>query len=228
MIKKNGKSPKKRRMEQERKIRRESIITAAEKEFIETGYESSMVEQIAIEAGYTKATIYNYFDSKEDLLAAVIARTYQYLYDALENSLRDLGTKSQLRTVGDGYLKFAYEYPGQAALLNSGRCGMISMRILEKNNREESLTESEIEYKEKEGLVAELMMGVISQTLQESGLEGKVDPMRIMLALSAINSATLELIRRGAVGGQPKDVVKETLWVLFNIIEQGVKHYDEK
>ncbi|MFW9921360.1 MAG: TetR/AcrR family transcriptional regulator [Candidatus Thorarchaeota archaeon] len=228
MIKKNGKSPKKRRMEQERKIRRESIITAAEKEFIETGYESSMVDQIAIEAGYTKATIYNYFDSKEDLLAAVIARTYQYLYDALENSLRDLGTKSQLRTVGDGYLKFAYEYPGQAALLNSGRCGMISMRILEKNNREESLTESEIEYKEKEGLVAELMMGVISQTLQESGLEGKVDPMRIMLALSAINSATLELIRRGAVGGQPKDVVKETLWVLFNIIEQGVKHYDEK
>ncbi len=228
MSRKKGTSPKERRMEQERKIRRESIITVAEKTFVETSYEESMVDKIALEAGYTKATIYNYFDSKEDLLAAVIARTYQYLYDALDGSLKDTGAKTQLRAVGDGYLAFAETYPGQASLLNSGRCGLISMRILEKINSSNPLTESEIEYKEKEGRVAELMMGVITRTLKESGLEGKIDPMRLLLALSAINAATLELLRRGTVGGQPQDEIKETLGVLFNILEQGVKHYDEE
>ena len=105
---------------------------------------------------------------------------------------------------------------------------MISKNIIEKESRAEDLTESEGEYITNEARVSELMMGVISQTLQESGLEGKVDPMKVMIALSVLNPAIREIIRRGTVMGQSKDEIQGTLGVLFNIIEQGVKHYDEK
>lgn len=224
----NGKSPKERRQLRARKVRRDSIITVAEEAFTTNGYEDTMVDQIAIDADYTKATIYNYFDSKDDLLAAVIARTYDYMYEVFAQALQQPGAKYELRTVGNAYLEFVDRYPRHAELLDSGRCGMISKNIIEKESRAEDLTESEGEYITNEARVSELMMGVISQTLQESGLEGKVDPMKVMIALSVLNPAIREIIRRGTVKGQSKDEIQETLGVLFNIIEQGVKHYDEK
>ena len=84
----NGKSPKERRQVRARKVRRDSIITVAEEAFTTKGYEDTMVDQVALDADYTKATIYNYFDSKDDLLAAVIARTYEYMYEVFFQALQ--------------------------------------------------------------------------------------------------------------------------------------------
>ncbi|MHA1958423.1 MAG: TetR family transcriptional regulator [Candidatus Thorarchaeota archaeon] len=48
------KSTKERRVERERVLRRESIIKVAEQFFIAHGYDQTMIEQVAEEAGYTK------------------------------------------------------------------------------------------------------------------------------------------------------------------------------
>ena len=65
------------RKKRKRQIKRDIIINCAEEAFITKGYSESTLDEIALNSGNTKATIYNYFASKEDLLAAVMPRTYE-------------------------------------------------------------------------------------------------------------------------------------------------------
>ena len=143
----NSSSPKTQRMKRQRKIRRDVIIGEAEKAFIEKGYNDTTVDQIALDAGYTKASIYNYFDSKDDLFAAVLSKIYERMYDIFEKFFKEQGSNIKLRHTGDAHFIFINKNPGQAELLDSGRCTIISRNILEKEEKDQELTESENEYK---------------------------------------------------------------------------------
>lgn len=66
-------------MSRERKKRdtskkRKSIIDAAERVFLEAGYEKASMDRIAEVAGASKRTVYNHFPSKEALLREVISQ----------------------------------------------------------------------------------------------------------------------------------------------------------
>ncbi|UXY11901.1 TetR/AcrR family transcriptional regulator [Kosakonia sp. ML.JS2a] len=63
--------------------RRQAIITAAAAVFQEQGYERTSMSEVARRAGGSKATLYNYFTSKEALFESVV-RTYstQFLTQA--------------------------------------------------------------------------------------------------------------------------------------------------
>ena len=50
----------------------QNILGAAFKLMAQNGYESTSISQIAKEAGVSKGLMYNYFDSKEDLLRALL------------------------------------------------------------------------------------------------------------------------------------------------------------
>lgn len=53
-------------------LKRESILRAAVQAFEMEGFERTSMDRIAEMAGASKRTVYNYFDSKENLLRAVI------------------------------------------------------------------------------------------------------------------------------------------------------------
>lgn len=53
---------------------RAQLLAAAATVFAEKGYEGSSVGDVAAEAGYTKGAVYAHFDSKEDLLAGIVAQ----------------------------------------------------------------------------------------------------------------------------------------------------------
>jgi AcrR family transcriptional regulator len=59
------------RREQEHKAREKNIIDAAERLFLEKGFDASSMDEIAQSAGFTKRTVYQYFSRKEELLFAV-------------------------------------------------------------------------------------------------------------------------------------------------------------
>src|ERR1700676_2540458 len=52
----------------------ESILAAAQRTFLASGFGAANMDAIAREAGASKATVYAYFASKEELFGAVIAR----------------------------------------------------------------------------------------------------------------------------------------------------------
>src|SRR5580704_19122188 len=52
----------------------ESILAAAQRTFLASGFGAASMDAIAREAGASKATVYAYFASKEELFGAVVAR----------------------------------------------------------------------------------------------------------------------------------------------------------
>ncbi len=215
------------RTTRKRNIKREMIIKIAQTAFIEHGYENTMVDQVALQAGYTKATLYKYFESKEDLFTGVLSKIYMEMFDTMQKFIEKPRTSSGLRTVGDAYLDFVTKFPGEASLLDSGRCVTINRTIILKEEKNQPLTESEIEFRNNESKVGMLVMDLLSQTMKESGVTGKIEPIKIVKILSAFMLVIRELIRRGNVGGQSEQEIRSTLSVLFTIIEQGVKYYEK-
>ncbi len=60
--------------EKEKEKRREYIIDAAEKLFLDKGYENVPMSDIAEEVGVNRATLYLYFKNKDTLYFAVLLR----------------------------------------------------------------------------------------------------------------------------------------------------------
>ncbi len=72
-----------------KKMAKIKIIQAAYKVFSEKGYHPSKMDEIAREVGVSKATLYSYFESKEDLLKMISISTSQRLNEIFEKSLEE-------------------------------------------------------------------------------------------------------------------------------------------
>jgi AcrR family transcriptional regulator len=70
-----------------KKMAKIKIIQAAYKVFSENGYHPSKMDEIAREVGVSKATLYSYFESKEDLLKMISISTSQRLNEIFQKSL---------------------------------------------------------------------------------------------------------------------------------------------
>jgi AcrR family transcriptional regulator len=89
--------------------KRQAIMTAASAVFQEHGYERASMNEVARRAGGSKATLYNYFPSKEALFEAVVrAYSTHYLTEAsaelLQSESAALSLESKLQRFGKGML----------------------------------------------------------------------------------------------------------------------------
>ena len=57
-----------RRKKEPRAVHRQNIATAAEELFTKKGIEATSMDEIAQKAGYSKATLYVYFQNKEEIV----------------------------------------------------------------------------------------------------------------------------------------------------------------
>jgi len=88
---------------QQNKIERERrILAAALKVFSETGYSGANMDAVAIEAGLSKPTLYQYFQSKEALFSAMMLGERDQMLDIFEHP-------SEHGMVAD-LLEFSWDY----------------------------------------------------------------------------------------------------------------------
>ena len=69
---------------EERKNRQELILSSALEVFKVQGLENSTMEEIALKAGFGKATLYYYFRSKEEVFSGILENGWQMLWFSLE------------------------------------------------------------------------------------------------------------------------------------------------
>jgi AcrR family transcriptional regulator len=72
-------------VEQKRQLRRNQIIDSAARIFARDGFHAARMDDIAAELRLTKAALYYYCESKEDLFVKVIETRVGIAVDALEN-----------------------------------------------------------------------------------------------------------------------------------------------
>ena len=82
-----------KRKEREKRLRVEDILAAAQIAFLDKGFFGVTMDDIAIEAGFTKPTIYKYFKSKEELFCRLIIPVITELRDQLVYVERQISEK---------------------------------------------------------------------------------------------------------------------------------------
>jgi AcrR family transcriptional regulator len=97
------------RSAEDREAVREKLCDAAAKLFLQEGAAGFSMRTLAAAVGCSPMAAYRYFETKEDLLAAVRTAAYERLSDALEATAQD--DRRRARDIGDAYVRFALENP---------------------------------------------------------------------------------------------------------------------
>lgn len=96
--------------------RRQAILEAAAEVFQQMGFERASMADICARVGYSKATLYSYFASKEELFYEVMTQAteaeYQATLDALDPQVGDI--EPALRQFGERLLVLLYSPQVQA------------------------------------------------------------------------------------------------------------------
>ena len=77
------------RREAQKADRERRILRAAEAQFREHGYELTRIENVAQEARISVGTVYNYFDSKCDVLLALVTKHDEFLSSEIDDLIQN-------------------------------------------------------------------------------------------------------------------------------------------
>jgi AcrR family transcriptional regulator len=111
-------------------VRRRAIMTAAAEVFQESGFERSSMADICARVGYSKATLYSYFASKDELFFEVMTEAteaeFQTTLAALDGPAGDIA--QALERFGERLLTFIYSPQVRAVrrlvVSEAGRSGL--------------------------------------------------------------------------------------------------------
>lgn len=107
-----------RRKKEPQSNHRKNIAEAAQRLFAEKGIESTSMNEIAKESGYSKATLYVYFKDKEELVGVLVLESMQKLYDYLSKTLEDTENVSEcFHRICNAFVEYQEEYPFYFELL---------------------------------------------------------------------------------------------------------------
>lgn len=102
------------RRRQEKEIRRNDIINAAERIIFAKGYEDASMDEVAKEAEFSKRTVYLYFNSKEQIYFEIMIRGYRLLIEMIEKGFTENPPKNavkELESIFFTFFSFSEEYP---------------------------------------------------------------------------------------------------------------------
>jgi len=134
------------RKEKEKEQRRREIIMTAMDFFISKGFKNTKMEEIAHKASLSKGTLYNYFDSKNDLylvVGTIAIRKINEFYEAI-----DLTSKSEMErllTLGYAIYEFSKKFPELYTIASDIRKKPFYLNITQKVIEGASLTRNEAE-----------------------------------------------------------------------------------
>ncbi len=101
-----------RRKKEPRSVHRENIVSAASTLFMEKGMAATSMDDIAKASGYSKATLYVYFENKEEIVGILVLNSMKKLYDYISTALNQHdSTEARYRFICQGLVRYQEEFP---------------------------------------------------------------------------------------------------------------------
>ncbi len=101
-----------RRKKEPRSVHRENIASAASQLFLEKGIAAASMDDIAKAAGYSKATLYVYFENKEEIVGLLVLQSMQKLYDCISSALvQQETTRARYDLICRSLVEYQEEFP---------------------------------------------------------------------------------------------------------------------
>jgi len=100
------------RKEREKEQRRQEIISAAEKVFFKQGVDNATMDDVAEQAELSKATLYLYFTSKEEIYSAIFSKSQEALFITIEKATAKLtDTREKIAAFISAFISFQKKNP---------------------------------------------------------------------------------------------------------------------
>lgn len=101
-----------RRKKEPRSVHRENIVSAASALFMEKGIATTSMDDIAKAAGYSKATLYVYFENKEEIVGILVLSSMKKLYDYISSALtQHESTETRYNFICRSLVQYQEEFP---------------------------------------------------------------------------------------------------------------------
>ena len=98
--------------------RRAEILAAAERIFVDHGYEGATIRKIADDVGLSSTALYMHFSDKSEILHEICERAFERLLIMNRAVLEEPGTPEQrMRRLMQSYVRFGFENPNAYRLV---------------------------------------------------------------------------------------------------------------
>ena len=125
--------PRLSRRDRRRHETREEILGVARELLLEVGPEALSLRQVARRADFSPAALYNYFSSRDEIIASLFGESFEKLNSYLERVPTDLPLKTRIVELGMAYLAFGRENPMdlRCVLVATSQEGLSSTEAME-------------------------------------------------------------------------------------------------
>ncbi|MEJ2249108.1 MAG: TetR/AcrR family transcriptional regulator [Candidatus Lokiarchaeota archaeon] len=186
------------------------------------GFENTTMKQIADKARYSKGTLYNYFNSKEELYIAIGNNAYNLIinYTKKFTEKEDPGI-GQLMAIGYAFYEFTKRYPNYASIFHD-----IGVKLPNIENKpKKNLSDIEKDYINLSNLYGEIFIKTLLNAIKANAIRSDKDPKLIGYVLSNLTRGLIEDLI------ESKDIIKKKFGVesddaidfAFEIIGEGLK-----
>lgn len=177
---------------------RQSILDVARETFLERGYHGATLEQISEAAGFTKGAVYAHFESKADLLLALIEQR-------IEGRLQDLAAISALGLPPADLARALYRQAAGDTRANT-RWGLLVTEFRVHAMRDRTLTSRYLRLHDR---LRDGLAEVMAEGFRRAGLKPAVEPR--LLSMAGLALAVGAMLERGAAGDEFPDFLLEEL-----------------
>jgi TetR/AcrR family transcriptional regulator len=201
----------KSRRDKERENRRELILNAALSIMVEQGVHHLNIDYLAKHTELAKGTIYLYFKSKEEILAALTIRSRQLLYqEFLTVANKKIPPLDKIKGFVKANFHFARKYPVYYSLFSLYEV-------------ESQVSETDEMYDSSNNIVS-LVAKVVEAAKAEGALRQDVHAEKFTMVLYGATVGVMQLIKvRGKVMTERMKITENQLINTFlSVLEQGI------
>lgn len=207
--------PIKSRKEREKEQRRKDIIDAAERLFFDKGYDNVSMNDISKVVELSKATLYLYFENKEELFFAIVLRGTNILNAMIREAVGNASTGiEKVAAFRKAYYKFTRDYPDYIRIYNYFQSERFDMENIVNREYAEELSRDarlysilhnadfqllppvseytrEIMNLRKERF--DIMRDSLKAGIKDNTIRPDIDPVEVAILLSAISKTMSEI-----------------------------------
>jgi AcrR family transcriptional regulator len=155
-------------MERKKRQKRNTIIDKAERIIAKKGYWDMTMDEVAADADVAKGTIYLYFNSKEALCAAVVARIIEEMNGAVNEKLEGVESGSErIKTSVDAVIEWNATHPDRSRVLGN----VMSLKFKEVSDVNVQ------EYVSRMNEQLQIMSENFEMAIREGSVRSDLDPM---------------------------------------------------
>lgn len=202
------------RIARERQARIDRILVEAERLFVEKGYASTTVDDIARHAEFSRTALYQYFRCKEDMYASILERYTDLLTDRVaEATARASSTPEKIRA-----------FLGEIRHMIREKPGFFELYFIQRHQVQPRLS---AEWKTRLNEKRRRLENVFREAYQEGIRKGEVRPIRFKDASNLFFAQVMGMMLLHEYYGDEFDVsLDEHLEQCLTVYLEFVQHLD--